>query len=128
MRLVRNNTGVPVPEVYNVYKEKESGHTWVIMEFVERGELEEAWDTYSAAEKESATAQLRGHMEELRQFKGTFIGAIDESPCDDHVFDGNCGGYGLFKDEEDFVSGPVSAQKQARKSKVLMLILPMKCS
>jgi hypothetical protein len=97
MRFVRNNTSIPVPEVYNAYKDEESGHTRIIMEFVEGIELEEAWDTYSAAEKESVIAQLRGYMEELRQFKGAFIGAIDGSACDDHFFDGNRGGYGPFR-------------------------------
>ncbi|KAI0137665.1 hypothetical protein F4776DRAFT_663676 [Hypoxylon sp. NC0597] len=52
-----------IPEVYNPYKDEESGHTRIIMEFVE---LEEAWDKYSDAAKEVAISQLRCYMKELR--------------------------------------------------------------
>ncbi|KAI1163059.1 kinase-like protein [Nemania serpens] len=114
MRFVRNNTSIPVPEVYNAYEDEESGHTRIIMEFIEGAELEEVWDTYSAAEKESVVAQLQGYMEELRQFKGTFIGAIDGSWCDDHFFDDDRGGYGPFKNEDEFNAGIVKALKQGK--------------
>ncbi|KAI2615881.1 kinase-like protein [Hypoxylon sp. NC1633] len=114
MRFVRNNTTIPVPEVYNAYKDEESGHTRIIMEFVDGKELEEAWDAYSSQDKESVIAQLHGYMEELRSLKGTFIGAIDGSWCDDHFFDDDRGGYGPFKDEEDFNRGIVKALKQDR--------------
>lgn len=97
MRFVRNNISIPVPEVYNAYKDKESGHTRIVIDFVEGAELEEVWDMYLAAEKDSVVAQLRSYMEELRQFKGTFIGAIDGSWCDDHFFDDDRGGYGPLK-------------------------------
>ncbi|KAI1196828.1 kinase-like protein [Nemania serpens] len=114
MRFVRNNTSIPVPEVHNAYKDEESGHTRIIMEFIEGAELEEVWDTYSPAEKESVIAQLRGYMQELRQFKGTYIGAIDGSWCDDHFFDDHRGGYGPFKNEDDFNAGIVKALKQGK--------------
>ncbi|KAI1171204.1 kinase-like protein [Nemania sp. FL0916] len=114
MRFIRNNTSIPVPEVYNAYKDEESGHTRIIMEFIEGVQLEEAWDTYSAVEKESVIAQLRGYMEELRQLKGTFIGSIDGSWCDDHFFDDERGGYGPFQDEDDFNAGIVKALRRAR--------------
>ncbi|GAW24519.1 hypothetical protein ANO14919_141060 [Xylariales sp. No.14919] len=114
MKFVRNNTSIPVPEVYNAYKDDESGHTRIIMEFIDGVELEEAWDAYSVTEKESVITQLRGYMEELRQIKGTFIGAVDGSWCDDHFFDGDCGGYGPFKDEDDFNAGIVKALKQGK--------------
>ncbi|KAI1112723.1 kinase-like protein [Nemania sp. NC0429] len=114
MRFVHSNTSIPVPEVYNAYKDEDSGHTRIIMEFIVGAELEEVWDTYSVVEKESVIAQLRGYMEELRQFKGTYIGAIDGSWCDDHFFDDNPGGYGPFKDEEEFNAGIVKALKQAK--------------
>ncbi|KAI3323382.1 kinase-like protein [Xylariaceae sp. AK1471] len=114
MKFVRSNTSIPVPEVYNAYTDEESGHTRIIMEFIEGIELKEAWDTYSAEEKELVVAQLQGYMEELRQFKGSFIGAIDGSWCDDHFFDGDRGGYGPFKDEDEFNAGIVKALKQGK--------------
>lgn len=66
MRFVCNHTSISVPEVYNAYKDEESGHTRIIMEFVEGVELEEAWDKYSDAAKEVAISQLRCYMKELR--------------------------------------------------------------
>ncbi|KAJ8127717.1 hypothetical protein O1611_g5919 [Lasiodiplodia mahajangana] len=114
MRFVRNNTNIPVPEVYNAYKDEESGHTRIIMEFIEGVELEKAWDTYLATEKESVIAQLRGYMEELRQLRGTFIGSVDGSWCDDHYFDDQRGGYGPFIDEDDFNAAIVKALKKGK--------------
>ncbi|KAI1273332.1 kinase-like protein [Xylaria sp. FL0933] len=114
MKFVRDNTSIPVPEVYNAYRDEESGHTRIVMEFIEGVELEEAWDTYSATEKESVITQLRGYMKELRQLKGTFIGAVDGSWCDDHFFDDDRGGYGPFVNEEQFNSGIIKALKQGR--------------
>ncbi|OTA68434.1 kinase-like protein [Hypoxylon sp. EC38] len=111
MRFVRKHTSIPVPEVYNAYKDEESGHTRIIMEFIEGVELEEAWDKYSDAEKEHVINQLRGYMKELRELKGSFIGAIDGSWCDDHYFDVERGGFGPFKSESDFNSGIVRALK-----------------
>ncbi|KAI0506168.1 kinase-like protein [Xylaria bambusicola] len=62
-------------------RDEESSHTRIIIEFIKGVELDEAWDTYSATEKESVIAQLRVYMEELSQLKGTFIGSIDASWC-----------------------------------------------
>lgn len=115
MRFVRKHAKIPVPEVYNAYNDKESGHTRIVMELIKVDNLDKVWDTYTNAEKESAIAQLRGYMEELRQFfKGPFIGCLDGSWCDDHHFDDDCGGYGPFKDEVGFNQGVVKALKKDR--------------
>ncbi|KAI0188414.1 kinase-like protein [Astrocystis sublimbata] len=114
MKFVRNNTSIPVPEVYNAYKDAESGRTRIVMEFVEGVPLTEAWDTYSDPEKDSVIAQLRSYMDELRQLKGNFIGGLDGSRCEDLFFEGLEGYRGPFEDEEAFTAGLVEAMKQAR--------------
>ncbi|KAI0815624.1 hypothetical protein GGR55DRAFT_629583 [Xylaria sp. FL0064] len=114
MRFVRNNTSILVPEVYNAYRDEESGHTRIIMECIDGVELEEVWDTYSATEKESVITQLRGYMKELRQLKGTFIGAVDGSWGDNYFFDDDRRGCGPFVNEEEFNSGIIKVLKQCR--------------
>ncbi|KAI0141778.1 kinase-like protein [Xylariaceae sp. FL1272] len=118
MRYVRARTSIPVPEVYDAYIDEDSGHTRIVMEFVEGIELEEAWDTYQDSDKESVIAQLKGYMDELRAMEGDFIGAVDGSWCNDHFFDEDRGGYGPFKNEREFNDGIVRALKQDREDHV----------
>ncbi|KAK4235058.1 kinase-like domain-containing protein [Achaetomium macrosporum] len=97
MRFVRQHTRIPVPEVYSVYKDEQSGAVHIVMEYIEGKPLDEVWSTLTADEKQSVMRQLRGYFQELRQIKGTFIGSVDGSGCDDQFFEnapGACGPYG----------------------------------
>ncbi|GAP91708.1 putative phosphotransferase enzyme family protein [Rosellinia necatrix] len=116
MEFVREKTTIPVPEVYNVYTDKETGHTRIMMEFIDGVELEEAWDNYSQEEKVSVIEQLRGYMEQLRKIKGTFIGPVDGSWCDDPFFDARRGTYGPYKDEQEFNMGIIRALHRDKPS------------
>ncbi|KAI1329957.1 kinase-like domain-containing protein [Xylariaceae sp. FL0255] len=114
MKFVRDNTSIPGPEIYNAYKDEESGHTRIIMEIIEGIELEEAWETYSATEKESVITQLKGYMEELRQFKENFVNTIDGSWCDNHFLMTSGGPTGRSKMKADFNAGIVKALEQGK--------------
>jgi aminoglycoside phosphotransferase (APT) family kinase protein len=111
MRFIRENTQIPVPKVYNAYKDETSGHTRIIMEFIEGEELEGVWDDLDDAEKKSVINQLQKYMEELRGFKSDTIGTVDGSWCDDHFFDYDRGGCGPFNGEAEFNAGITKALK-----------------
>lgn len=113
MRFIRDRTTIPVPEVYNAYTDQQTGKGWIVMEFIPGDNLDKVWDNYTDTEKESVISLLRGYMDELRCIKGTFIGSVDGSPCNDQYFDSTPDGYGPFADEEEFNRGIVAALKEA---------------
>ena len=82
MKFIRQNTTIPVREVSNVYRDEETGFVCIVMGFVQGKRLDEVWTTLHEDEKESIIQQLRGYFDELRKIKGTFIGSIDGSDCD----------------------------------------------
>ncbi|RBQ70446.1 hypothetical protein FVER14953_12260 [Fusarium verticillioides] len=112
MRFIRANTLIPVPEVQNAYRDDTTGHTVLIMDYVEGKMLKDAWPAYSEAERESVISQLRGYMAQLRGFKGDFIGCIDGTACNDQYFCEDPEGYGPYKTEQDFNQGIVKAMKR----------------
>ncbi|RYP79237.1 hypothetical protein DL769_003060 [Monosporascus sp. CRB-8-3] len=114
MKFVRDRTSIPVPQVYNAYTDEESGHVRIVMEFIEGNNLDEVWDTYTDTGKESVISQLRGYMDELRQIKGSYIGSVDGSWCNDHYFDNGRGEYGPFASEAEFNSGITRALRKSK--------------
>jgi tRNA A-37 threonylcarbamoyl transferase component Bud32 len=122
MEFVRQHTSIPIPEVYNVYRDKESGFVRIVMEFVEGKQLDHAWVHFTDDEKESVIQQLRGYFQELRQIKGKFIGSVDGSACDDQYFSDDLGGYGPYKDEPGFNQGLVKAWTKNRNDPYTLLL------
>lgn len=53
MRFIRENTNIPIPEVYDAYTHDETGHVCIVMERVEGQTLQEAWPSYDDADKET---------------------------------------------------------------------------
>lgn len=94
MRLVREKTTIPVPEVYNAYHDNTTGHVRIVMEFIEGDCLTDTWDQFDAEQKGCILQQLHDMFAQLRNIKGTFIGSVDESACEDPLFDEDIGKYG----------------------------------
>ncbi|EFY94564.1 aminoglycoside 3'-phosphotransferase/choline kinase domain protein [Metarhizium robertsii] len=115
MRFIRENTNIPVPEVYDAYTHDETGHVCIVMERVEGQTLQEAWPSYDDADKETVVQQLRGYFNELRRFKSPTISCTDGSPCDDQYIDDDIGGYGPYSTEESFNQGLVRAWTKGRE-------------
>ncbi|KAK4044732.1 kinase-like domain-containing protein [Parachaetomium inaequale] len=114
MRFVREHTTMPVPEVYSVYEDEESGAVRIVMEYIQGTNLGHAWETLTEEEKESVVQQLRGYFDELRQIKGSFIGSVDGSACDDQFFSDDLWAYGPYKNEAEFNKGLVKAWTKDR--------------
>ncbi|KAH7329279.1 phosphotransferase enzyme family protein [Stachybotrys elegans] len=115
MKYIRQHTKIPVPEVYNAYADEETGHVRIVMERIEGETLQDAWDSYNDEEKETVAQQLRGYFDELRQIKGSYIGSVDGSACDDQYFSDNIGGYGPYQSEADFNQGLITAWSKGRE-------------
>jgi aminoglycoside phosphotransferase (APT) family kinase protein len=116
MKLVREKTSIPVPEVHNAYIDSASGHVRIVMEFIEGDSLEDMWDQYNANEKDQIIQQLHDMFAQLRNVKGTFIGSVDKSACEDPIFDEDLGAYGPYEDEASFNQGIITALKNTSPS------------
>ncbi|KAH7019915.1 kinase-like domain-containing protein [Ilyonectria destructans] len=114
MKFVHANTSIPVPEVHSAYRDEASGHVVILMDFMEGENLDKAWPGFTEAERESVVSQLLGYMAQLRSFKGTFIGSIDGTACNDQYFCEEPEGYGPYQSEEEFNQGVVAAMKKDR--------------
>ncbi|OAL36192.1 hypothetical protein AYO20_04606 [Fonsecaea nubica] len=75
LRFVRQNTSVPVPEVYDDYPQSDGTHV-IVMEYVEGEPLSELWPTLSNEEKLEISGQLREILGNLREKRGNYIGGI----------------------------------------------------
>lgn len=109
MRFVRENTAIPVPEVFDAFVEEASNHVCIVMEYMDGRPLDGVWDSYSEAQKERVVAQLKKYMAELRRIHGTFIGSIDGTYCEDQFFSEDPTSYGPFDSEASFNDGLVRA-------------------
>lgn len=113
MKLVRAKTTIPVPEIYNAYTDSSTGNVCIVMEFVKGDCLVDVWDRYNAAQKQEVIEQLRDMFSQLRTLKGSFIGSIDGTACEDPLFEDDLGAYGPYDSEDDFNNGIVTALKSS---------------
>ncbi|KAH9863701.1 hypothetical protein J1614_009633 [Plenodomus biglobosus] len=111
MRLVRSKTNIPVPEVWHAYTDSATGHARIVMEFVEGDCLVDVWEKYTPEEKERVIEQLRDMLIQLRELKGSVIGSVDGTACEDPLFDDNIGAYGPYDNEASFNEGVITALK-----------------
>ncbi|XXG96478.1 hypothetical protein Hte_002761 [Hypoxylon texense] len=114
MRTVRKYTSIPVPEVYEVRYDDDNneeagrdGDAQMLMEYVEGQSLEQAWALYTAEEKASVVAQLRGYLAELASKEAPFVGAVDGTPVRDGFFE--CVPHRAYGAERDFNRGLLRA-------------------
>ncbi|UKZ47594.1 hypothetical protein TrVGV298_001817 [Trichoderma virens] len=76
MKFIAEHTKIPVPKVYDT--DWQDGHlTAIIMEYIPGKRLDKIWDTLSKEQKMAIAQELKGYMAQLRDLKGTYIGALD---------------------------------------------------
>lgn len=114
MKFVLANTSIPVPQVHNAYVDDQTGEVVIIMDFIEGESLDKVWETYSDSDRASVLSQLREYVSQLRQFKSSFVGSFDGSPCYDQYFYGLKDKFGPYRTEQDFNNGVVKAVKKDR--------------
>lgn len=100
--------------VFNAYKDNDSGHIQIVMEFVEGDVLHDVWDEFSHEQKVDIIQQLRGFFSQLRHIKGSFIGSVDDTACEDQLFTDERDAYGPYEDERAFNQGIATALQQSQ--------------
>jgi tRNA A-37 threonylcarbamoyl transferase component Bud32 len=125
MKLVRDQTTIPVPKVFNAYKDDVSGHVRIVMEFVEGNVLDDVWDKFSDDQKKDVIRQLRGYLSQLRNIKGSFIGSVDGTACEDQLFTDEIGAYGPYEDEDAFNQGIATALQRSQQGAWVNIVADM---
>lgn len=76
LRFIAAKTTIPVPKVHHIHYE-DGKVVAIVMDYIPGKRLDEAWDTLDSHQKLSIANELHSYMNQLRELKGDYIGAID---------------------------------------------------
>jgi hypothetical protein len=67
MLFVQQTTNIPVPKLYAMFRDEETGYDFVIVEHIPKEkQLEYLWDRLDKTQKHAIALQIRRHIDELR--------------------------------------------------------------
>jgi hypothetical protein len=103
MLFVQHMTNIPVPHVYALYSDSQTGKQYIIMEHVTGVTLTSMWPNLTPAEKESITTTLRYCYDELRQLQSPgYFGSLGRRRLLDEMF--------WTRDIESMINGPFDTE------------------
>ncbi|CAG7926062.1 unnamed protein product [Penicillium olsonii] len=76
LRFIAANTTIPVPKVHDVQWE-DGKAVAIVMDYIPGKRLDEAWGTLNSDQKLSIASELHSFINQLRELKGSYIGAIN---------------------------------------------------
>ncbi|KAJ5143212.1 uncharacterized protein N7515_001999 [Penicillium bovifimosum] len=80
LRFIATNTTIPVPKVHDI-QWKDGKVVAIVMDYMPGKRLDEAWDTLDSDQKFSIASELHSYINQLRDLKGDYIGAVDRGPA-----------------------------------------------
>ncbi|KAF7712790.1 Uncharacterized protein PECH_002803 [Penicillium ucsense] len=87
MLFVRKNTNVPVPRVYALYSDTNTGNNYIVMERIIGQSLLSAWPQLTTLEKKRILSDLQRSFEELRDLSSPdYFGSFGNRPLLDEIF------------------------------------------
>jgi hypothetical protein len=87
MLFVRENTDTPVPRVYALYSDPETGKNFIVMERILGQTLLSAWPQLTTLEKQDILSDLRRYFDDLRQLPSPkYFGSLDKRRLLDEIF------------------------------------------
>lgn len=101
MLFIRERTKVPVPRIFALFKDFESGVSYIIMERVCGDRLDSIWPHLEDAQKQDVSNQLKSAFTDLREMP-TPAGycSLYQQPLRDHIF------YTGSEEESQHLEGP----------------------
>jgi len=122
MRLVADQTQIPVPEVFDAYERDGIGYIW--MSKIEGQPLSDVFFKLSEEDFHTIISQLSRYIKELRTIKGTYFGCPGGQPCPDIFFSHNQRSgkettYGPYTSRKEYNYGLVQALENSRPTGVL---------
>ncbi|KAF8582300.1 hypothetical protein K439DRAFT_1246287, partial [Ramaria rubella] len=85
MRFVAELTSIPVPTVFDAWKDGRFG--WIVMDFIPGENMDVAWPGMSASQREHVSLQLDMFLRELHTLpppRPGWIGSCSYGPCYNH--------------------------------------------
>ncbi|KDQ10906.1 hypothetical protein BOTBODRAFT_35848 [Botryobasidium botryosum FD-172 SS1] len=102
MNFVAQNTTIPIPGSIELIRE--SRKTYLLMDNVDGRPLKEVWGAMSDEEKATILAELKGYVDQLRAFEGSYIGSLDNEPCwDGRLVNNPCGPFDTERQFNDHI-------------------------
>ncbi|KAJ9302696.1 hypothetical protein DTO271G3_70 [Paecilomyces variotii] len=87
MKFLATNSKVPVPKVFEAFKDPNTNKTYIIMEYVPGDTLEELLPSLNPAEKATISNLVKDAMTELRSIPPpNYLGMLNRQPYLDGVF------------------------------------------
>jgi len=108
MRYIRQHTSIPVPDVFDVWTQKD-GSPVIVMEWIDGKTLEMAWPMLSPEDKQIIANQLKTYIDQLRTLRQPtdsegWIGSYNEESLSDALLsDGACGPFASYRDFNQFL-------------------------
>lgn len=117
MRLLASKTSVPVASVDSCAEKGESGY--ILMSFLEGKLLGDVWPTISENIRRDIAQQLRCFVQEWRELREDFYGAVGRGPCQDIFFkhsamDNTRAVYGPYHSRAEYNEGLENALRASR--------------
>ncbi|EPS43124.1 hypothetical protein H072_2871 [Dactylellina haptotyla CBS 200.50] len=94
---IRENTQIPVPKIHAVYTHGpfdrpefdaiDEYDTYIFMDYIEGETLEKMWPNFDEKDKVGIMDELKGHLEELRNMEGTYVGSLENGPVLDQILE-----------------------------------------
>lgn len=110
-----------MPAVLHARWDEEKRKGYIIMTKLEGEPLSEHWAGMTDAGRESIVGQLGSYVQQWRQIRGRFIGAVDGGPCHDSIFLHSHGigthpdaRYGPFHSRAQYLDAAVEALRNSR--------------
>jgi aminoglycoside phosphotransferase (APT) family kinase protein len=76
LRFIAAKTTIPVPKVHDIQWE-DGKVVAIVMDYMPGKRLDEAWDTLDSDQKLCIASELHSYINQLRDLKGDYIGAVD---------------------------------------------------
>ncbi|QKX61978.1 uncharacterized protein TRUGW13939_09134 [Talaromyces rugulosus] len=76
LRFIAANTTIPVPKVHGI-RWKDGQVVAIVMDYVPGRRFDEAWATLDTKQKLSIADELHSYINQLRNLKGDYIGAVE---------------------------------------------------
>jgi serine/threonine protein kinase len=87
MIFIKNNTSIPIPRVYAVYRSEEKRMLYIVMEYIPGNTLLSEWLHLSKIQKDAICLDLKRYLEELRSFPSPgYFGGYGAQHMSDGVF------------------------------------------
>ncbi|GIJ82953.1 hypothetical protein Asppvi_001470 [Aspergillus pseudoviridinutans] len=76
LRFIAANTTIPVPKVHDIRWQDGQAES-IVMDYMPGKRLDEAWPSLDSNQKLSIADELHSYINQLRNLKGDYIGAVD---------------------------------------------------